>query len=85
MAEDGFFWASKGMVAALTAIAPTLALILSRGSTDAELDTQAKPILDAVRVLVHTHVQLTADRVNNVHRVVNNPLGKELIKRKTDK
>ena len=51
----------KGMVAALTAIVPTLALILSRGSTDVELDTQARPMLDAVQVLVHTHVQLTAD------------------------
>ena len=58
---------------------------MSRGSTDAELDTQAKPMLDAVQVLVHTDVQLTVDRVNNVQKVVNNPLGKELIKWKTDK
>ena len=56
LVEDGFFWASKGMVAALTAIAPMLALILSRGSTDAELDRQATPMLNAAQVLVHMHV-----------------------------
>ena len=60
-------------------------LAVSRGSTDVELDRQAKPMLDAAQGLVHTHVQLTVDRVNNVHKVVNDLLGKELIKGKTDK
>ena len=83
LAEESMLWASKGEVAALTAIAPTLALILSRGNRDPELDTQAKSVLDAVKVLVHTHTQLTADRLSNVNKVVNNPLGKEVIKRKT--
>ena len=85
LAEDGMFWATKGVVAALTAITPTLELVLARGKRDPELDEQAKPMLDAVKVLVHTHTQLTADRVLNVHKVVNTPLGKEIIKRKLDK
>ena len=85
LAEEGLFWASKGVVAALTAVAPALALVLARGKKDAELDKQAKPLLDAVRVLVHTHVQLTSDHVSNVHKVVNNPLGKDIITQKTDK
>ena len=41
-------------------------------------------MLDAVRVLVHTHTQLTADRLTNVQKVVNNPLGKEVIKMKAN-
>ena len=81
LAEDGMFCASKGVVAALTAIAPELALILARGNSNPELDRQAKPMTDTVRVLVHTHTQLTADTVTIV---VNNPLGKEVIKIKTD-
>ena len=63
LAEDGMICASKWVVAARTAIAPALALILARGNSDPELDTQAKPMLDAVRVLVYTHTQLTADRL----------------------
>ena len=85
LAEDGTMWATKGVVAALTAIAPTLKLILARGKTDTELDEQAGPMLDAVMVLVHTHSQLTSDRLVNVHKVINTPLGKEVIKRKSDK
>ena len=78
-------WVTKGVVAALTAIAPMLKLILARGKTDTELDEQARPILDAVTVLVHIHTQLTGDRLANVHKVINTPLGKEVIKRKSDK
>ena len=37
-AEDGFFWASKGNVVALTAITLTLALGLSRDKDDIQLD-----------------------------------------------
>ena len=55
------------------------------GKMDAKLGKQAKPMLDVLRVLVHTYVQLITDRVNNVHKVLNNPLRKEVIKRKTDK
>ena len=84
LAEDSMLWASKGVVVAMTAIAPTLALILSRGNNDPDLDAQATPMLDAIRVLVHTHTQLTSDRLLNVQKVVNNHLGKEVIKRKTD-
>ena len=36
-AEEGFFWTSKGVVAAIT---PTLALVLSRGKGDIQLDEQ---------------------------------------------
>lgn len=85
LAEEGMMWATKGVVAALTAIAPTLALVLSRGKGDRELDEQAKPMFDAMKVLVHTHTQLTADRLANVYKVVNTPLGKEVIKKKADK
>ena len=85
LAEEALFWASKGVVAAMTAIAPALALVLARGKKDAELDAQAKPLLDAVKVLVHTHAQITVDRIANVGKVVNTTLGKEVIKRKTDK
>ena len=41
-------------------------------------------MLDAVKMLVYTNCQLTVDRVINVHKVVNKPLGKEVIKRNTD-
>ena len=58
-------------------IIPTLTLVLARGKGDPVLDLQAKPMLDAVKMLVYTHCQLTADRVTNVHKVVNTPLGKE--------
>lgn len=85
LAEDGMMWATKGVVAALTAIAPTLALILSRGKGDRELDEQAKPMLDAIKVLVFSHSQLTTDRLANVNKVVNTPLGKDVVKKKTDK
>ena len=69
------------MVAALT---PTLALLHSCGKEDIQLDEQAKSMLNGARVLVHTHVQLTTDQVNNVHKVVNTPLRRKVIKRKTD-
>ena len=59
-----------------------LTLILARGNS--ELDGQAKGMLDAVKVLVHIYTQLTSDRLVNVHKLVNNPLGKEVIKKKTD-
>ena len=52
----------------------------TRGNSDPELDAQATPMLDAIRGLVHTHTH----RLSNVQKVVNNPLGKEVIKRKTD-
>ena len=45
---------------------------------------QEKPVLHALKVLIHTHTQFNADRLANVQKVVNNPLGKEVIKRKTD-
>lgn len=83
-AEESMLWASKGVVAALTAIAPTLAIVLSRGKGDHELDEQALKMLDAVKILVFTHSQLTGDRLQNVKKVVNTVLGKEVIKPKTD-
>ena len=83
--EEGFFWASKDVITAIMAITPTLALVLSRGKDDGQLDEQARPMLDTVRVLVHTHVQLTVDHVSNVQKVVNTPLGHQVIKKRTDK
>lgn len=83
-AEDSMLCATKGVVAALTAVAPTVALILSRGKGDHELDEQALKMLDVVKILVLTHSQLTGDRLLNVKKVVNSFLGKEVIKPKTD-
>ena len=77
IAEDGMLWASKGVVAALTAITPTVVLILSRGNNDSELDAQGTPMLDAIRVLVHAHTQLTSYRLLNIQKVVNLPLVKK--------
>lgn len=42
-------------------------------------------MLAALQMLVYTQCQLMADRVMNVHKVVNTPMGKEVIKRKADK
>ena len=78
-------WTTKGVVAALTAIVPTLTLIMARGRANTELDEQARPMLDAVKGLVHTHSQLTTNRLANVYTVINTPLGKEVIKKKSDK
>ena len=55
LAEDAMLWVSKGVVAAMTAIAPTVALILSLGKGNPQLDTRARPMLDALKVLVDTH------------------------------
>ena len=52
LAEDSLFWSSKRVVAALIAITSTLALVLAMGKGDPELDEQARPVLDAVKVLV---------------------------------
>ena len=83
-AEEALMWATRGVVGALTAIIPTVALILDRGNTDEELNAQGVHMWDAVRLLVATHVQLNMDRLANVKKVVNHPLGKELIKRRKD-
>lgn len=76
LVEDTILWAmlwtSKGLVA----------LIISWRNKDPELSTQAKSMMDALKVLVHAHMQLTSDSLANVQEVVNNPLSKEVIKRK---
>lgn len=41
-------------------------------------------MLDTLKVLVHMHTQLTADILANVWKVINNLLGKVVIKSKTD-
>ena len=66
------------------AIAPTLAIVLAHGKGDTELDKQSLKILDAIKMLVFTHSQLTGDRLQNVKKVVNTVLRKEVIKPKTD-
>ena len=84
LGEDAMLWATKGVVGALTAILPTMAVILTRGKQDSDLDEQAVNMFNAVRMLVSSHVQLTNDRMTNVNKVVNTSLGKDIIKRKKD-
>ena len=84
LGEDAMLWATKGVVGALTAILPMMAVILTRGKQDADLDAQAVNMFNAVRMLVSAHVQLTNDRMTNVNKVVNTSLGKDIIKRKKD-
>ena len=54
LAEEDLFWASKGGMAALMAIAAMLALVFSRGETDAKLNKQAKPMLVTESFGAHT-------------------------------
>ena len=62
-AEESMFWATKGVLGPLTAIGPTLEIILARGKKDSELDEQSLKMLDAVKMLVFTHSQLAGDRL----------------------
>ena len=83
-AEESMFWATKGVVGVMTTITPTVEIILARGKGDAELDQQSLKMLDALKMLVFTHSQLTGSGLQNVKKVVNTVLGKEVIKPKTD-
>ena len=49
-----------------------------------QLDQHSLQMLDAVRMLVFTHSQLTRDRLQTVKKVVNTVLDKEVFKPKTD-
>lgn len=40
-------------------------------------------MLNAIKILTLMHSQLNNDRLTNVNKVVNTPLGKEMVKRKT--
>ena len=82
--ECSLLTATKGVVGALTAIAPTLDIILQRGSADPELNNQSLNMLNAMRLLICTHSQIRTDRKLNVQKVVHSRLGKELIKEKRD-
>ena len=82
LGEDAMLWATKGIVGALTAIMPMTAIILMRGNRDTELNAEALNVLNAIRMLVSAHVQLTNDRLSNVDKVVNSRLGKDIIKLK---
>ena len=82
--ENSLLTATKGIVGALTAIAPVMDLILKRGSSDPELDAHGTDMLNAIRMLVATHCQIRIDRKLNVKKVVHSLLGKELIKEKRD-
>lgn len=82
--ESALMTASKGVVAALTAIAPLMDVVMQRGSADPELNNHALDMLNAIKVLVCTHSQLRVDRTGSVTKVVNSRLGKELIKQKRD-
>lgn len=82
--ESSLLIATKGVVGALTAMAPTLDILLQRGSADPELNAQAMNMLSAVRLLVCTHNQMRIDRRLSVQKVVHSKLGKELIKERRD-
>ena len=78
--ENSLLMASKGIVGALTAIAPVMDLILQRGSADPELDAHGMDMLNAIRMLVVTDCQIRIDRKLNLKKVVHSLLEKELIK-----
>ena len=82
--ESSLLTATKGVVGALTAIAPVLDIILQRGNADPELNEHGIHMLNAIRMLVSTHSQMRFDRIASVKKVVYTPLGKELIKNKRD-
>lgn len=82
--ESALITCSKGLVAILTAIAPTMDIILRRGSADPELDAQGIHMLNAIKMAVATHSQARLDRKKSVTKVVHSRLGKELIFEKRD-
>ena len=82
--EHSLLTATKGIVGALTAIAPVMDMMLNRGSSDPELDVHSTDMLNAIQMLGATHCQVRLDRKLNVKKVVNSALGKELIKEKRE-
>ena len=54
--------ASKGIVGALTAIAPVLDTVLQRGAGDPELNAHTINLANTIKLLVCTHSQIRWDR-----------------------
>ena len=68
--ECSLLTASKGIVGALTAIAPVLDTVLQRGSVDPELNAQVIHLANAIKLLVRTHSQMRWDRKQSMNKVV---------------